>query len=334
MKKTISVLLILVMCLSLCACGVSSGHNQEPTVDITGIWYWVGDKNQTLTFEDGKCNGNPYEFKQELGVVTVYNHVTQNYTLTENNGTYRLVTGGLIYVRESEFEAENALYVAEIQKAIDSEKENSKTLLTDTLNSAWNDIAGNASMLELGKQYAYSDNIFITFHEIVCAPREDNLGDFYLYASATIEYTSSDTLVLLTPAGESDIFSETGESLNYLTAVKHTVNIYAIPAPPQVFFAEPMYGSLTIDGNTTGEYYIVFGWGFAADILTAEGSIENMLNVGKLNLRQDGVLNDEEITQIVMDYYIENNIPRLYAIHDFKDGSFIIDMTAAFEDLQ
>ena len=134
MKKAISLLLALVMCLSLCACG---GGNDTPktteaptetTPDYTeeltfGLWKKVLMNRATLMFnEDGTgtmsfFNGGSNTFKWKMSGTTISVITEHNkeytYTIDSAKGYTRLITDdGLPYVKETYYDAERTEVMA------------------------------------------------------------------------------------------------------------------------------------------------------------------------------------------------------------------------------
>ena len=137
MKKAISLLLALVMCLSLCACGggndtpenkgneesnnTTASQNEttdatEQGIDILGEWVWVGDNTNFMIFnEDNTClysNGDSVKYSVDtaLAIITLYDDTTKNYDIVEENGVVK-ISGNKVYVRAENYETAHAEYV-------------------------------------------------------------------------------------------------------------------------------------------------------------------------------------------------------------------------------
>ncbi len=107
MKRTIALVLVVVLCLSLAACG--GGGSTEPGKELIGTW--KDEKGNTLTFTDngkGTVPGTAGTTTQvtwrydSAAKVYVVEQMTQMYslTLTNNNGTYTMVYNGSTYTRQ------------------------------------------------------------------------------------------------------------------------------------------------------------------------------------------------------------------------------------------
>ena len=139
MKKTIALLLALVLCLSLCACGggndapetnngneASNSPTQsqevtteatEPELDILGEWISIKNQESKLVFnEDGTCvtvsnDVVKYSVDYDIGVISVYDSVTRNYNITQEDNIVKLTINGSDYVRAENFADARAEYV-------------------------------------------------------------------------------------------------------------------------------------------------------------------------------------------------------------------------------
>ena len=136
MKKALSLLLALVLCLSLCACG--GGNNTpkttkaptETATDFTkeltfGLWKKVLTNSATLLFnEDGTgtmsfFKGGSNTFKWQMSGTTISVITEQNkeytYTVDSSKGYYRLLTDdGLSYVKETNYNAERQEVITQL----------------------------------------------------------------------------------------------------------------------------------------------------------------------------------------------------------------------------
>lgn len=122
MKKMLALILALMLCLGLTACGDTSGestngnestsqeNNSSNKLDFLYQEWRRTEDGRRLTFnKDGGCifGGKEYKYecKEDLGIVSVYTSRTSNLTVVEENGTYKL-TGAGTYVPVEQFRAE------------------------------------------------------------------------------------------------------------------------------------------------------------------------------------------------------------------------------------
>lgn len=206
MKKTISLLLALVLCLSLCACGdgndlpetkgneeitsTNESNNQsiEQSIDILGEWVWVGDDSESLTFnEDNTClysNGNSVKYSVDttLAIITLYDNTTKNFDIIEENGIIK-ISGSKVYVRKENYETAHFEYEEAKQAELAAEMQK----LSD-------DFTSGKAPLEIGKAYKCTEETEITFTGFSVA--EKNNQPEYLNVSCTVQIknTSSETI--------------------------------------------------------------------------------------------------------------------------------------------
>lgn len=206
MKKRLVVLLALIICLSLCACGgeqknaaqtdtADNGPNEnvitetqeqqseetkkaeEEKLSLLGEWVWAGDATETIFFnEDGTCSRSggdtvKYEFRTDIGVVTLYDDTTLNYDVVEENGIVKL-SGKKVYVRAENYEEAYA-------ELLETSTSNLRAEFTD-----------GKEEFELGKTYALSDSVALTVSSMEftehCVPRtEDEWYGLWLTAEVT-----------------------------------------------------------------------------------------------------------------------------------------------------
>lgn len=137
-EKALLLFLAIAMCLTLCACGGSSDipetkskeeinaptENQnetieasKPSMDILGEWISVKNQESKLVFnEDSTCvtvsnDVVKYSVDYDIGVVSVYDSVTRNYNITQEDNIVKLTINGSDYVRAENFEYAHAEYV-------------------------------------------------------------------------------------------------------------------------------------------------------------------------------------------------------------------------------
>ena len=117
MKKAISLLLALVMCLSLCACGEGNengGVQTKPSeakvekLNLVQEWRTISD-GQTVEFDaDGyfHINGGSYkyEYDEEASLVKIDAGIQINCPVTLVDGVYRIEVDGMEIVPASEYE--------------------------------------------------------------------------------------------------------------------------------------------------------------------------------------------------------------------------------------
>ena len=146
MKKIISVLLILVMCLGLVACSGSSG-----TPDfLYQEWRRTRD-GKRLSFEkDGNCvlgeKEFKYEYNEKLGVISIYTSATMNLTVVQDGDHYKLEGAGT-FVPVEEFR----------NKYIDE---------------AVSHVAGTAEEIFEGNTYTLEDGVTFTLKEAKLIEKE------------------------------------------------------------------------------------------------------------------------------------------------------------------
>lgn len=171
MKKTLSLLLALVMCLSLCACAGSNDEvNSETTTtaessEITvetepnyteeltfGVWKKTLMERMTLSFnQDGSgtmtaINGSSCTFNWRMSdsTISVVTETNQEYTFTvdESKGYVRILTDdGLAYVKQ-------ANYIQERQDEIDR-------LTAEAIEIDWETIYNDYDANEVNAQAKY-----------------------------------------------------------------------------------------------------------------------------------------------------------------------------------
>lgn len=129
MKKTIALILVLVFCFGLAACGDPSGespkdnestltgNNSSGGLDLCQEWREVS-KGITISFDkDGGCvyNGTncKYEYNESLGVISVYAAYTINLNVTKDGGIYTLTAGRSTFVPTANYEEYHAAYMEE-----------------------------------------------------------------------------------------------------------------------------------------------------------------------------------------------------------------------------
>lgn len=114
MKKVISLLLVLVLCLSLCACGGEDGESTKPPeaqvekLNLVQEWKTISD-GQTVEFDaDGyfHLNGSsyPYEYDKEASLVIIDAGIRFNCPVSLVDGVYRIEIDGEEVVPASEYE--------------------------------------------------------------------------------------------------------------------------------------------------------------------------------------------------------------------------------------
>ena len=91
MKKTISLLLALVLCLSLCACG----NSKNPI-----IGEWISDQGVTVAFyEDGTCTVGDVEatwsYDETTELCTIHLELSITFSIEKNNGVRFFTVWGM-----------------------------------------------------------------------------------------------------------------------------------------------------------------------------------------------------------------------------------------------
>lgn len=167
MKKLIALLLAAAMCFALCACGSDNNTpktidaTEQDNIDILGEWVWVGDKSNTITFnEDGTCQYSSghtakYSVNYDLSIITIHDTFTSNYNIINENGIIKLSCSA-DYVRKENYENANAEYIA----AENAQKETNQLSAIDAFYLEGKE---NRDDLVFGKPYALNGTTNITF---------------------------------------------------------------------------------------------------------------------------------------------------------------------------
>ena len=123
MKKALSLILALVLCLSLCACG--NNHQAAPTQNSDDAdaflfrqkWKQV-DKGKSLVFLDSTlCNYDSkeykYEYNQSLEIISIYFTETLNLNVVQENDSYILKSDDSLFVPVEQYDSYRAEYIKE-----------------------------------------------------------------------------------------------------------------------------------------------------------------------------------------------------------------------------
>ncbi len=247
MKKIIALLLAIVVCLSLCACGSSS---KTAKIDILGEWVWVGDKSNTITFnEDGTCqyssgHNAKYSVDYDLSIITIHDTFTMNYNIVNENGIVKL-SSSADYVRKENYENANAEYVA----AENAQKETNQLSAIDAFYLEGKE---NRDDLVFGKPYALNGTTNITF--LSCSLGEYKDYYYTLNFNISIENNSENEVCV-----RDGFISNGPNELAYIPAdIIFTVesNVFANKKGSGKLLIDRIDGdsAIVLEGNSSREY--------------------------------------------------------------------------------
>lgn len=190
MKKTIALILALMLCFGLVACGDTSGettkdnestpaeNNSSGKLDwLYQEWRRTEDGLRLSFRDDNTCillgKEWKYEYKEELGVISIYYSKTLNLNVIEDNGTYKL-TGSGTFVTAEQFRNE---YVDE---AISNAAFGAQEILpgnTYTTESGLTFTFEKAELIKEGAEYYFSlyfvcDNVMAIYDAHYASPSE------------------------------------------------------------------------------------------------------------------------------------------------------------------
>lgn len=118
MKKIIALILAVVICFGLCACGDTSGdatndngNNSSGKLDfLYQEWRRTEDGLRLSFINDNTCilfgKECKYEYKEDLGVISIYSSKTVNLNVVEEGDAYKLTTSNSIFVSAEQFRSE------------------------------------------------------------------------------------------------------------------------------------------------------------------------------------------------------------------------------------
>jgi hypothetical protein len=241
MKRICLFLLVLALCLGLCACG-NSGTEEikntvfgettreteettqltEPVVDIIGEWVSVKDNTYTVTFlEDGTCFytgtlgsvGNVMDGMIAVGSVVAGEDVKQNDDGAENQ-TYQydydreraMITIFSSFTRNYQVAEENGkTVIATMEKEIAFVREENYEEFHSVCVKGFYD-QGREGRVELvyGETYMIQDGIRMTVHGWVQGEVADITGNVPLFLQITLENTSEKGIYVRNPGGVVD----------------------------------------------------------------------------------------------------------------------------------
>ena len=196
MKKLITLLLAIVVCISLCACGGDSDiakntdATEQDNIDILGEWVWIGDDSDTLTFKDDNIclysNGDSvkYNVDNALAIVTLYDDTTMNYDIVEQNGVVK-ISGSKVYVRAVDYEIAHAEYAA--QKEAEEQA---------PINQFYAEGKEGRTELEYGIIYNITDNLTMTVNECVSSETVNDNENNTLFLFITLTNTSNENIII------------------------------------------------------------------------------------------------------------------------------------------
>lgn len=189
MRKTISTLLALVLCLSLCACGNKNtdiptenvSNNSEADSALLGQWVSVEDRKLFFMFTDDK-EGTASNREREAPIKWLYDAEANNYVITildEDTFSIQLdmIEGfdcftydAHTYIRIDEYDAfmENSESADTEETTITTESSDVEETLSEE-NEARNEIYGyvaDRTQIEFGVEYVYSEGIVIKFVDV------------------------------------------------------------------------------------------------------------------------------------------------------------------------
>ncbi len=164
MKKSLAILLALVMCLSLAACGGLDSLTAEPQVSILGEWVNAADSEKKIIFnEDSSCEYEGETFKYDVdydfSLITIYTSTSTNLNLeAEDGNAAKITTFSSIdfYVRPENYEAAHGEYFAAKESQMDERR-------AQQIAS----VIGERQELQFGVTYQWANGIDITFSEII-----------------------------------------------------------------------------------------------------------------------------------------------------------------------
>lgn len=211
MKKALSLLLALVLCLSLCACGdkndatmmnESSGQSSSDTAgttineqsSIVGQWLAIADSELSFTFREDHSgtllqDGSTYSFNWK------YDEALSSYCIVLSEVIYAkievadgvvqltLSSNSAVFVRPDDYEAAHSAYLKEQQ-----EKEEAKQ------NAAQAELLNGAELVEYGVPYTLTENLSITFTDSGFNDNADKADWYDAWLSFYITNTSENTV--------------------------------------------------------------------------------------------------------------------------------------------
>lgn len=164
MKRILCLVWMVLLCLSLCACGESTGSDDaasknSDSADLRGEWRRISD-GLTISFEDnGNCvyNGTAckYEYNQKLETVSVYAVYTINLQVKKQGEMYTLTVQDSVFVPVAYYEDLHADYIR-----VYTEK-NLPPLIE------------GRTELQVGKTYTTADGMSFTFEKAELLVAED-----------------------------------------------------------------------------------------------------------------------------------------------------------------
>jgi len=141
MKKIIALILALVLCFGLVACGepdvdsskddesTTAGNNNSDKLDFLYQEWREVSRGIELSFDkDGGCvfkgTNCKYEYNESLGVVSIYAASTLNLNVTKDGDVYTLTVGDTTFVPYANYEEYHAAYIEKyIEKMIEGKTE-------------------------------------------------------------------------------------------------------------------------------------------------------------------------------------------------------------------
>ena len=172
MKKRFSLLLVLILCFVLVACGESGSGGQDADdaagssdkFDLHQEWRRVSD-GMTISFDtDGGCvyNGHEYqyEYNEQRNMVSIFFSYTINLNVVKDGGRYTLTAQDSVFVPSADYEELHAAYMEDYVAEL---------------------VAGKTELVE-GNAYTTANGLTFTFDKADLIQNGDKC-DFSLYVT-------------------------------------------------------------------------------------------------------------------------------------------------------
>lgn len=163
MKRVLSLILVLTLCIGLCACGDMAAAKKA----IVGEWYATdSDANYVVFNSDGtgkriadNTDNFKWKYDRELECYTLLFNSSVSATIQEKDGMKQLTINETTYVRSEDHEQVYGKYLDELQKQQEKLREEGNNIVKKQLHP-------ESKQLEAKKKYTHTNGLTFTVETI------------------------------------------------------------------------------------------------------------------------------------------------------------------------